>query len=161
MSTTPESPLERLIAHLEQELEEARLRERAARADQEAARDREVRLWRLLEERRPRQSPENATAAPARSFVMPVSAWAFESEPITLTRRQRIIQLLEQNPRGLHRMQLEEQIGMTRRLSDTLGHMKRAGLIIHRGGGVYALAPSDTALVTTQDAGKDAHAAED
>lgn len=125
-SATPDRNLERLIEVLERELDAARLREQAAS-------DREARLWRLMEQRALRPDPEGPLPAPQARH-----------EERNLTIRQRILAVLQQHPGGLHRLQIEEQLGNPKRLTNTLGHMKRNHLIIHRGSGLYALpAPVD------------------
>ena len=108
---------------LRQQLEEARARVEEARA-------REATLLRLVEQLAP-TSDRQAPASP----LLPQQALRLAS-----ANRQQVLAVLQRHPRGLHRRQIQEETGLNKDLSNVIYHMKRDGLLVHKGGGIYALA---------------------
>jgi hypothetical protein len=107
------SALREIIQHLERDLDDAR--------------EREARLFRLLEQRSLAPDVQTGAQPPQPS-----------SPQTPLTRRQRICLLLQKHPDGLHRKQIEQAVGESP-LGDTLQKMAKKGLIRSDGSGIYAL----------------------
>jgi hypothetical protein len=96
----------------------------------EEARAREATLLRLLEQLSP--TGDRQAAAPP---LIPQQGHRLAS-----AMRQQVLAVLQRHPRGLHRTQIQEEIGVEKDLSSVLYHMKRDGLLVHKGSGIYALA---------------------
>lgn len=124
-SNTPERDRERLIEVLERELA--------------AARSTEQRLLHIIEQAHEvlKHFGREGQAGQALGTALPPAP---PHEAIPLSMRQRIRLLLQAHPGGLHRRQIEEQVG-GKPLSNTLGGMKQAGLVVHKGNGIFALPP--------------------
>jgi hypothetical protein len=127
-SKATEHDRERLIDVLERELAAAREREQVALEREQAYREQIAALTRLLEQL-PLARDGQAAARPIIPQHGPRPASAM---------RQQILSLLERHPRGLHRRQIQEELGEEKNLSDTLVKMKRDSLLVSKGNGFYA-----------------------
>jgi len=117
-------------APLAEQLTLVKLERDMLRQQLEEARAREATLLRVLEQL-PLALDRTAAARPIIPQHGPRLASAM---------RQQILSVLQRHPRGLHRKQIEDELGNPKDLANILGHMKRDQLLVHKGSGIYTLA---------------------
>jgi hypothetical protein len=125
--------LQRLVEVLQRQLDDARTREQAALEREQAASKREAMLLALLRQRHPQ------------GISLPEEGQNHAPDVFRESMRPHIVALLQKYPQGLTRTQIEHALATRKHLKHTLLGMCRAGILVRKGIGVYALPSQDTA----------------
>ena len=147
----------REIALLERERDMLRAALDAAAVREQVALEREARLLHLLEQAQAQSQRLLEAPRPAPPPVPQVVETLLrrrpyadlpevEPPPPEMTdyrgfMRQRVLQAMQYFPQGCTRRELEQTVGASKALTDVLQGMRRDGLIVRVGRGVYALPP--------------------